>query len=179
MLHNELSAYTHNQLTAYTHDALSSLPQMEFVYDRKQADVDRVKELNRKYLERTITDEEKAEWAGDLKGALNTSDLNRIESNTAQLASILAVAVQTKTWDYNDIPRESDYLRIRNNVQAVRKAWAALPETPSTPTPPLVTYQQWNAIEQILHDVLYVYNATINNLYYCGELYAGEGIGVL
>lgn len=180
MLHNELSAYTHNQLSIYTHDAMSGFPQMEFVYDRTQADVDRVKELNQKYLARTITEEEKTEWSAGLKGALNISDLNRIESNTAQLASLLAVTVQTKTWNYNDIPRASDYLRIRNNVQAVRDAWAALSDTPETPTQPLVTYQKWNDIERILHDVNYVYERTMNSYYYCDtEIYAGEGAGIL
>lgn len=150
------------------------------VYDRTQADVDRVLELNQKYLARTITDEEKVEWAGGLKGALNISDLNRIEENTALLASLLAVTAQTKTWNYNDIPRASDYLRIRNNVQSVRDAWAALSDTPDTPTQPLVTYQKWNDIERILHDVNYVYERTMNSYYYCDtEIYAGEGAGIL
>lgn len=153
---------------------------MEFVYDRTQSDVDRVKELNRKYLSRTITEEEKTEWSAGLKGALNISDLNRIESNTAQLASLLAVTVQTKTWDYNDIPRANDYLRIRNNVQAVRDAWASLSDTPETPTQPLITFQKWNDIERILHDVNYVYERTMNSYYYCDtEIYAGEGAGIL
>ncbi len=153
---------------------------MEFVYDRTQSDVDRVKELNQKYLARTISDEEKAEWAAGLKGALNVSDLNRIESNTTQIASFLAVTVHTKTWNYNDIPRASDYLRIRNNVQAVRDAWAALSNTPQTPAQPLNTYQKWNNIERILHDVNYVYERTMNSYYYCDtEIYAGEGAGIL
>lgn len=153
---------------------------MEFVYDRTQADVDRAKELNQKYLSRTITDDEKAEWAAGIKGALNLADLNRIEGNTAQLASLLAVTIQTKTWNYNDIPRSSDYLRIRNNVQTIRDAWAALSDTPDTPTQPLTTYQKWNDIERILHDVNYVYERIMNSYYYCDtEIYAGEGVGIL
>jgi len=43
---------------------------------------------------------------------------------------------------------------------------------------PLVTYQKWNAIERILHDVKYVYDRVMDSYYYCGdEIYAGEGIG--
>lgn len=153
---------------------------MDFVFDRTQTDVDRIRELTGKYLAGTITDEEKLEWASGGKGALNVEDLNRIESNTAEIAGQLAVVVQTKTWAYNDIPRASDYLRIRNNVQAIRDAWAALSGTPETPVQPLTTYQKWNDIERILHDVNYVYERTKASYYYCGaEVYAGEGVGII
>ena len=54
---------------------------MEWVYDRTQADVERVKVLNDKYAAGTISEEEKMEWAAGMKGALNVADLNRIESN--------------------------------------------------------------------------------------------------
>lgn len=149
---------------------------MEFIHDRTQADVDRARELTQKYLNRTITDAEKAEWATDGKGALNVSDLNRIEGNTEEIAENLAIVVQTKTWDYNDIPQASDYLRIRNNVQAVRNAWMVLADTPDTPVQPLTTYQKWNDIERILHDVNYVYERTMASRFYCGDnVYAGEG----
>lgn len=150
------------------------------VYDRTQKDVERVVELNYKYLEQTITDAEKAEWAAGMKGALNISDINRIEENTALLAAFFAVTVNTKKWTTGDIPRESDYQRIRDNVQAVRRSWNVLGGTPATPTQPLNTYQKWNDIEQILNDLLATYNRTMNAYYYIGdELYAGEGIGIL
>lgn len=152
---------------------------MEFVYDRTRSDVDRVIELNRKYLSRTITEEEKEEWKGNLKGALNASDLNRVEENTLNIASFLGVLVTTKSWLPNDISRVSDYQRIRDNVEFVRNAWYDLPDTPVTPQNPLNTYQKWNDIERILHDINYTYQKTIENYNYCGEIYAGEGIGVL
>ena len=80
----------------------------------------------------------------------------------------------------NQIPRVSDFKRICDNVQRIREAWSALKDTPATPDPPLITYQKWNAIERILHDVKYVYDRVVGSYYYCGdEIYAGEGIGIL
>lgn len=153
---------------------------MEWVYDRTQEDVDRAKKINQKYLSGVITDSELAEWNAGLKGALNTCDLNRIENNMKELSELVAVFVQTRTWAYGSIPRVSDYLRIRNNAEKIRNAWAVLRDTPNTPMPPMNTYQKWNDIEKILHDVHYVYERTVQNYYYCGnEIFAGEGIGLI
>lgn len=153
---------------------------MEWVYDRTQADVERVKALNDKYAAGTISEEEKREWAAGMKGALNAADLNRIESNIREIAETLAVSVTVKMWGADQIPRASDFKRIRDNVQRIREAWSALKDTPATPDQPLTTYQKWNAIERILHDVKYVYDRVMDSYYYCGdEIYAGEGIGIL
>ena len=153
---------------------------MEWVYDRTQADVERVKALNDKYAAGTISEEEKREWAAGMKGALNAADLNRIESNIREIAEALAVSVTVKMWGADQIPRASDFKRIRDNVQRIREAWSALKDTPATPDPPLTTYQKWNAIELILHDGKYVYDRVMGSYYYCGdEIYAGEGIGIL
>lgn len=153
---------------------------MEWVYDRTQADVERVKVLNDKYAAGTISEEEKREWAAGMKGALNVADLNRIESNIREIAETLSVSVTVKMWGVNQLPRVSDFKRICDNVQRIRDAWSALKDTPATPDPPLITYQKWNAIERILHDVKLVYDRVMGSYYYCGdELYAGEGIGIL
>ena len=159
---------------------------LNFVYDRTQADVDRLKELNSRYLARTITDREIREWStgingkAGLKGALNLSDVNRVEENTSAIARCLATIVSTKEWEYGDIPRVSDYQRIRNNVQKIKDSFMALSDTPDVPDQPLNTYQKWNDIERILHDVYYIYVRLQNSYHYCGtEVYAGEGIGDL
>ncbi len=157
-----------------------------FVYDRTQADVDRVKELNKKYLDGTITDEEKQEWNTGingklgLKGAFNLSDIQRIENNTQIIGGLVAASVNVKTWAYGDIPRVSDYRRIRQNVQKIKEAFLTHSDTPEVPGQPLNTYQKWNDIEKILHDVYYIYVRLKNSYYYCDtEMYAGEGIGDL
>lgn len=152
---------------------------MEFIYDRTQADADRAAELNDKYIKGTITESELQEWNEDSKGALNASDLNRIEGNMLALAGIFGLTVTTKQWGSNDKPRSSDYIRILNNLSAIRNAWYTLSTTPDNPVKPLTHFEKWNDIERILHDIDYTYTRTINNYYYCGEIYAGEGIGSL
>lgn len=153
---------------------------MEFIYDRTEEDVKRAAELNEKYAGGRITEHEKQEWMGNLKGALNLSDLNRIEGNLAVLAQHFNTTVAQKTWACGDIPRTGDYKRILDNVQNVRSAWFALSDTPPTPVQPLNTYGKWNDIERILHDLNYTYQRYINNVCYCGtEICAGERIGDL
>lgn len=155
-----------------------------FVYDRTQADVDRVRYLNERYINGTITDEEIQEWNTGingklgLKGAFNLSDIKRNENNCKIIGGLVETEVDVKEWEYGDIPRVSDYLRIRDNVQKIRDAYLTYSDTPPTPTQPLNTYQKWNDLERILHDVYFIYTANKNSYYYCDtEMYAGEGIG--
>lgn len=48
------------------------------IFDRTQADVDRVKTLTQKLIAGTATDTEKSEWLAGMKGAYNYADLNRV-----------------------------------------------------------------------------------------------------
>ncbi len=159
---------------------------LSFVYDRTQADVDRVKELNTKYLDGTITEDERREWnigingSHGLKGAFNLADIKRIEGNAQIIGALVAVTVNIKEWGYGDIPRVSDYARIRENVRKIQDALMVLSDTPEIPDQPFNTYQKWNDIERILHDVYCIYVRYKNSYYYCStEMYAGEGIGDL
>lgn len=129
-----------------------------FVYDRTQEDVDNKRP----------------------KACLNAKDLERTESNTELIADYIGVPVRIrKDWKAGDLPRSSDYLRIRDNVEKIRRGYAIRADTPETPAQPLNTYQKWNDIEHILHDVFWIYMNNKNNIEYCGELAAGEEIGVI
>lgn len=129
-----------------------------FVYDRTQEDVDNKRP----------------------KAYLNARDLERTESNTELIADYIGVPVRIrKDWKAGDLPRSSDYLRIRDNVEKIRSGYAIRADTPETPAQPLNTYQKWNDIEHILHDVFWIYMNNKNNIEYCGELSAGEKIGVI
>lgn len=153
---------------------------MEFVYDRTEADVMRGKELNARMLAGTATEKEAEEWAAGMKGALNVADLNRIEGNCRMIGDKIAVPVTVKSWIRTDFPRISDYARIRKNVDGIRKGYGIMSDTPPVPAQPLNTYQKWNDIEKILHDVDYVFTQVQNDRFYCGmEVYAGEGVGLL
>lgn len=130
---------------------------MEFVYDRSAQDV----------LQMTK------------KGVLNAEDINRIENNTGDIADKIAVPVTVKSWSVGGLPRVSDYKRIRDNVERIRQGYGIRSDTPVTPEQPLNTYQKWNDIERILFDVNDLYDRTENARAYCGEIFAGEGVGIL
>lgn len=199
MEHGKFRKYTHAEMSEFTHEQLSGNAGLIFIYDRTQADVDRVKYLNNQYLHGTITEEERKEWARNvvrkyglayelgllgieqgLKGVINLSDMERIEWNTQVIADWLSVVVDTKNWEYNDIPRVGDYKRMRENTQKLRDAWFKLTQAPKVPGQPLNTYQKWNDIEKTLHDVYTAYKAFLRSRYYCDtEIFAGEGIGDL
>ena len=179
MTHEQLSHHTHAELNAYTHFVLSLSFLISFVTDRTQADIDRVVYLNNRYIQGTITEQEKEEWRSGLKGALNSGDINRIESNIKMISDLLAIYAVTKEWDKNKIPRTSDFERIRS---LVRKIWeyGRMPDTPDVPESPLNTWQKWNALEQILKDAFFIFQLNKRAFEYCGSgLYAGEGIGIL
>ncbi|MBE5846246.1 MAG: hypothetical protein E7300_01040 [Lachnospiraceae bacterium] len=130
---------------------------MDFVYDRTQADIDN----------RTA------------KGFLNAVDLNRVENNIDVISGKLALPFTKKIWARTGLPRVADFTRIRNGVNAIREGYGHYSDTPATPSQPLNTYQKWNDVERILHDVNEVYDRSMGALNYCGEVLAGEGIGTL
>ena len=198
MYNGKLKKYNNAEMAEFTHEQLAGGAALIFVCDRTEADVERVKELNDKYIRGIITDEEREEWsrgfvkknslayelgvrgAEGLKGALNVEDIARVEWNISVIAGFLSMALTTKEWDYNDIPRVSDYQRIQDNTERIRNDWIILSDTPEVPQQPLNTYDKWNDIEKILHDVYAAYMRFAKSLYRCGEeIYAGEGVGIL
>lgn len=115
------------------------------------------------------------------KAFLNAEDMRRIESNTELIASYISVPVSVKTdWHTGDLPRESDYERIRQNTEKIRTGYAIRADTPKVPPRPFNHFQKWNDIEKILHDVFYIYINNYNNKIYCGEnACCGDEIGVI
>ena len=121
------------------------------ITDRTQLDEKRVEELASKGYG-AMTDAEKAEWDGEMKGAYDASDLNRVESAVAYLAELLvllpselkeyaalkgvafdaffdvpydaaAYALTTKTdWAESDSPTPEQMARYIENVKALRSA---------------------------------------------------------
>lgn len=114
------------------------------------------------------------------KAYRNHTDLNRIEENIETVGALIAIPITRKTWTKNDLPRETaDILRIRNSIESIRNGYGIKSDTPATPNIPLNTFVKMNSIEKILQDVYDVYEGTMNNFSYCGEIYCGDGIGVL
>ena len=139
------------------------------IMDRTQEDVDRVKYLREVLLSKTNTPEELEEYKGSLKGALNYSDLERIEYNLQLLDSILDLNLVSM--DRDVIPRVPYFVNLLINVKKVWDTKYRRYTTPDVPEMPLSWYWQWNDIETILWDCFKVY--TINNStdakVFCGE----------
>lgn len=146
---------------------------LEFVYDRTQADVDRVKEFYNIGWN-GLTEAQKAEWLSGMKGCLNTADLFRIENNLYALSQLLKVELQTNKDSIPDIPSVSYFEQLLANVEALRATGFVYMTTPEIPENPINTYQKVNDIERILRDIYSVYVANNTSCIYCGENYAGE-----
>lgn len=146
------------------------------VTDRTEEDVKKVKEYRLRGWT-NLSEAEKAEWLQGMKGSLNVEDINRIEYNIQLLSDVLELNLTTKQFSITDIPNESDYARIQNNVMAVRQAYVVHADTPNAPQIPLNSYRKINDLEKILLDV---YEILKNNFFhYAGEIYAGDEIGAV
>ncbi len=147
------------------------------ILDRTQEDVDYVKELRDKFYNRTITEGEYNTYLKNLKGALNYSDLERIEFNLNLLSEMFSIeedgidlTMEDMSRDY--IPRKPYFQVLLRNVKKVRDTLYILPTTPQVPSLPLAWYYDWNAIEQIIYDVYWYKRRFERSYYYCGEIYA-------
>jgi len=136
----------------------------ELIYDRTQSDVDYA--LNHQ------------DSSTDLKGAYNYSDLNRIETWCAYLATQLnsynySVNITTKTnWNMSDFPTKSELARIKNNVISLRDAFSAIASIPENMEK--MTYQKANQIEKAIYDLNLSLYGMISSFWYSGEVNAGE-----
>ena len=122
------------------------------------------------------------------KGRYAYSDLNRVETAVATLASELraagiSIVLITKTdWheatdagDAQDTPTAADMTRYLDNVAAIRGAIAVYRETPPVPgSMARLTWQRANDIERILADVEVLINNMIAAQFFSGEIYCGE-----
>ena len=153
---------------------------MNLIYDRTAADAARWETLRDKgYV--TMTAAEKVEWNAGMKGAYNTTDLNRVETAVLALASALnaagyAVDVATKTdWAWEDIPSPEDLTRYLANVEAIREALTVLETTPQTPeSMAKLKWDKANDIEKILADVDDAITRMPLSFWGSGEIGCGE-----
>lgn len=146
------------------------------IFDRTRADVDRVIEISRKLSNRTATAAEKAEYTGNMKGAMNIGDINRIVNNVQLIAEVMDISIDLPTPD--DFPRVAWYATLIAAMTTIRSSLAVHATTPQVPAAPLVTYQKWNDIEKILSDVYEILESMF--FHYCGYgLYSGCEIGLI
>ena len=127
------------------------------ILNRTQSDVYRVQSLTQKMIAGTATEAEKAEWlGGEMKGAYNASDLNRVGSAVEYLTDTLysmgynVPTVHKTDWAETDIPTQSQMTTYLQNIQNLRDCLPYVaPDAPTDMTG--LTYQEANNIEEILY----------------------------
>ena len=154
---------------------------MQLITDRVQADVDRVAALAGRVSAGTATAAEQTEWASDLKGAYNASDLNRVGAAVAYVAGRLTgygyvVSVSPRQdWQVTDIPTPESMTAYLADVAALRAVLTVAAGTPEVPEDmERLTWKEANDIEQIIVDVDELLTRMAAAWFYSGELYAGE-----
>jgi hypothetical protein len=152
------------------------------VTDRTLADYTRWKTLRDKGWA-NMTEEERTEWSGDMKGAYNASDLNRVGAvlnylmySLRDMGYLTGNEFYAKTdWTVADVPTAADlsyYLSCVATIRGVLSVWATTPATP--PDNGSLDYIGANDIEKILFDVDALIDNVNDALYYSGDLYSGE-----
>ena len=125
-----------------SNNSIISYGEIDFycIFDRTQADVDRVEYLTRVILAHENTEEEFEEYQQDLKGALNYSDLERIENNITLLASWIGLPLEDMS--RNVIPRIPYFINLLENVKIIRESPYHYTSSPQVPDMPLTMLQQ-------------------------------------
>ena len=151
------------------------------ITDRTQQDVDRIRELAKKLNAGTATVEELAEWNSIvLKGSYDYSDLNRVGDAVQYLSEILKIhgydcpVIPKLDWSESGRGAPSDMEQYLQNVQTLRGILTLLPETPNVPADmEKLTWQEANAIEQILVDLESTIKTMLKTRVACGDAYCG------
>lgn len=146
----------------------------QWITDRTQSDVDRVKEITAKARTGTWTENEQEEWLAGMKGALNYTDFNRIESGMEELASIVGVSVSVQEdWTIDGYMKVSDATRWLSNISAIREKCSGsslIPDTPESMNK--LDFSTMNQIEQILFDIEALVKTYVT---FSGEYMTGDG----
>ena len=151
------------------------------ITDRTQQDVGRIRELAKKLNAGTATVEELAEWNSIvLKGSYDYSDLNRVGDAVQYLSEILksrgydCPVIPKLDWSESGRGAPSDMAQYLQNVQTLRGILTLLPETPNVPADmEKLTWQEANAIEQILVDLESTIKTMLKTRVACGDAYCG------
>ena len=129
----------------------------DLVFDRAQADVERVKTLTQKMIDGTANAAERNEWlSGSMKGSYNVSDLNRVGAAVEYLTEALysmgynVPTVPKDDWTETDIPTQTQMTRYIENIHTLRDHLPYVaPDAPESATG--LDYQKANNIEEILY----------------------------
>lgn len=135
------------------------------ITDRTILDIDKLQEYD-EIGYKNLTNDQKAEWIIGMKGALNASDLNRIESNQQYILSLLSTqyTLTFKTdWLMTDFVEDSDENRILSNLKTLMQPFDFDSQT-IVPDKPLDYFEKINQIESIILQMYDKYNERGENI---------------
>jgi len=140
------------------------MPFIKPITDRSILDIQKLQEYD-EIGYKNLTTEQKNEWLSGMKGALNSSDLNRIESNQQYILNILSnqyILTFKTNWLMTDFVEDSDENRILSNLKTLMQPFN-FEEEPQVPEKPLNYFEKINQIENI---ILQMYNKYYSKIKY-------------
>lgn len=113
----------------------------------------------------------------DLKGCLNTIDINRIENNIAYLSQKLSEldyqsSVSVKQWLKDDLPTTIDITRIIDNVKTLITSFHQMSNAPTLPSK-ILTYEDANQLEKNIDLIKYLLDCMVSSFRQSGTLQSG------
>lgn len=140
------------------------MPFIQPITDRSILDIQKLQEYD-EIGYKNLTTEQKDEWLSGMKGALNSSDLNRIESNQQYILNLLSnqyILTFKTNWLMTDFVEDSDENRILMNLKTLMQPFN-FEEEPQVPEKPLNYFEKINQIESI---ILQIYNKYYSKIKY-------------
>lgn len=140
------------------------MPFIQPITDRTILDIDKLQEYD-EIGYKNLTTEQKNEWLSGMKGALNSSDLNRIESNQQFILTLLSnqyILTFKTNWLMTNFVEDSDENRILMNLKTLMQPFN-FEEEPQVPEKPLNYFEKINQIENI---ILQIYNKYYSKIKY-------------
>lgn len=140
------------------------MPFIQPITDRSILDIQKLQEYD-EIGYKNLTTEQKNEWLSGMKGALNSSDLNRIESNQQYILNLLSnqyILTFKTNWLMTDFVEDSDENRILMNLKTLMQPFN-FDEEPQVPDKPLNYFEKINQIENI---ILQIYNKYYSKIKY-------------
>lgn len=135
------------------------MPFIQPITDRSILDIQKLQEYD-EIGYNNLTTEQKNEWLSGMKGALNSSDLNRIESNQQYILNLLSnqyILTFKTNWLMTDFVEDSDENRILMNLKTLMQPFN-FEEEPQVPEKPLNYFEKINQIENIILQMYNKYN---------------------
>ena len=135
------------------------MPFIQPITDRSILDIQKLQEYD-EIGYKNLTTEQKNEWLSGMKGALNSSDLNRIESNQQFILNILSnqyILTFKTNWLMTDFVEDSDENRILMNLKTLMQPFN-FEEEPQVPEKPLNYFEKINQIENIILQMYELYS---------------------